>query len=199
MGGGKPKRSKRDLWFKLGRFITVVTLACFFLPFFGVSCDGLDVVHVSGADMVGGCKPGGIATEPTKEIGDGGRQGKPVVEVDNVPREPLAIAAFALALVVAGLSWVRSRRATIAAFALSIASIGALAGLYVKLRGDLDDRVVQQVSRESASNVIMKDAVIESGTRFGLWLTLGGLIGIAALSGLAAREQEHAPGGPPPA
>src|SRR5690606_31532548 len=108
MASSTPKSSKRDLWFKFGRFITGVTIACFFLPFFGVSCDGMEVVHVSGADMVGGCKPGGMLTEPTKEY-KGDRRGEPVVKVENVDREPLAIAALGLAVVVFGLSWVRSR------------------------------------------------------------------------------------------
>lgn len=67
MAETKPKRSKRDLWFKFGRFITGVTIACFFLPFFGVSCEGMDVVTFSGADMVGGCKPGGLVVEAAEQ------------------------------------------------------------------------------------------------------------------------------------
>src|SRR5262245_52636589 len=118
MADDKPKRSKKDLWFKLGRFITGLTIACFFLPFFGVSCEGMDVVNFSGVDMVGGCKPGGLiveAAEEGKRGGGGGMEGGDV-KIENVDREPLAIAALALALVVAGLSWVRSRGAMIGAF-----------------------------------------------------------------------------------
>lgn len=201
MASSTPKSSKRDLWFKFGRFITGVTIACFFLPFFGVSCDGMEVVHVSGADMVGGCKPGGMLTEPTKEY-KGDRRGEPVVKVENVDREPLAIAALGLAVVVFGLSWVRSRGAMIAAFALSLACIGALAGLYVKVGGTFDEQIDQQMKKETSGSALMKDVNVESGSRFGLWLTVGGLLGIAALTGLALWDPEHAPlspSGPPPA
>src|SRR5688572_4307621 len=106
MGDAKPKSSMREVWFKLGRFITGVTIACFFLPFFGVSCEGMDIVHFSGADMAGGCKPGGLITDAQDQKGmGGGAEMKADIKIDNVEREPLAIVALGLALVVAGLSW----------------------------------------------------------------------------------------------
>ena len=191
MADGKPKSSKRELWFKFGRFITGVTIACFFLPFFGVSCEGMDVVHMSGADMVGGCKPGGMLTDEKMMEGEESQ-----VKIDNVPREPLAIAALGLALVVAGLSWVRSRSAMIAAFALSLACIGALAGLYIKVGGDLDKQIEGELSKKGAGSAMMKETKVESGARFGLWLTIGGLLGVAVLSGLALKEKERF--APPP-
>lgn len=207
MADAKPKSSKRDLWFKLGRFITGVTIACFFLPFFGVSCEGMDVVHFSGADMAGGCKPGGLITdaqEQEKDLGPSARRGggSADIKIDNVDREPLAIAALGLALVVAGLSWVRSRRAMIGAFALSIACVGALAGLWVKVGADLDTAIEGELGKKSASSSIMKDTKVESGSRFGLWLSIAGLLGAAALTGLALKEKERepfAPTTPPPA
>jgi hypothetical protein len=205
MADTKPKSSKRDLWFKFGRFITGVTIACFFLPFFGVSCEGMDVVHFSGADMAGGCKPGGLITDAQKqdkEMGPGPSGGMGDIKIDNVEREPLAIVALALALVVAGLSWVRSRGAMTGAFVMSIACVGALAGLYIKVGGDLDKAIEGELGKKSAGSAIMKDTKVESGSRFGLWLSISGLLGAAALTGLALREKERAPFAPttpPPA
>ncbi len=205
MASTKPKSSKRELWFKFGRFITGLTIACFFLPFFGVSCEGMDVVNFSGADMVGGCKPGGLIADAAEEKGMGGptmsSQGD--IDLGNVEREPLAIAALGLALVVFGLSWVRSRGAMIGAFALSLACIGALAGLYIKVGGDLDTQIDQELKKKSnASSSMMKDVNVESGSRFGLWLSVAGLLGAAALTGMALKERERypfAPSAPPPA
>jgi hypothetical protein len=201
MADAKPKSSKRDLWFKFGRFITGVTIACFFLPFFGVSCEGMDVVNFSGADMVGGCKPGGlIADAQQQKESRGGGELKGDITIENVEREPLAIAALGLALVVAGLSWVRSKKAMFGAFALSLACIGALAGLYLKVGGDLDKAVEQEVGKTKGSRAgskIMKETKVEAGSRFGLWLTVAGLLGVAALTGLALKEPDGAPLAPP--
>jgi hypothetical protein len=205
MADAKPKSSKRDLWFKFGRFITGVTIACFFLPFFGVSCEGMDVINFSGADMVGGCKPGGLIADAQdqKGMGEGGGDEMGDVKITNVEREPLAIAALALALVVAGLSWVRSRGAMIGAFALSLACIGALAGLYIKVGGDLDKAIDAELTKKGAGSQMMKETKVEAGSRFGLWLTVAGLLGVAGLTGLAMKEKEgfsalQPPPGPPP-
>lgn len=205
MGEPKPKSSKRDLWFKFGRFITGVTIACFFLPFFGVSCEGMDVITFSGADMVGGCKPGGLIADAEEQSKDKGMKPDDMqgdIKVTNVEREPLAIVALALALVVAGLSWVRSRGAMIGAFVVSIACIGALTGLYIKVGGDLNKTVDAELSKKNAGSQMMKETKVEAGSRFGLWLTIGGLLGVAALSGLALKEKDRVgftPSAPPPA
>jgi hypothetical protein len=195
MADPKPKRSKRDLWFKFGRFITGITIACFFLPFFGVSCEGMDVITVSGTDMVGGCKPGGLLVdaqeEKAKERAGGGEMSDGDIKITNVDREPLAIVALLLALVVAGLSWVRERRAMIAALALSVACIGALAGLWLKVGGDMDKTIDTQLDKKGAGSQIMKDTKVEAGSRFGLWLSIGGLLGVAVLTGLALKEKEE--------
>src|SRR4051812_4549657 len=115
-------KSKRGLWFKFGRFITGLTIACFFLPFFGVSCQGMDLITISGADMVGGCSPGGMlgdAEGQAKGMGGMGKMdsmsSKPEMDVSKAPREPLAIVALLAALAVFGLSWVRTRKAMLAA------------------------------------------------------------------------------------
>jgi hypothetical protein len=206
MADSKPKKSKRDLWFKFGRFITGVTLACFFLPFFGVSCEGMDVITISGADMVGGCKPGGLAAEAQEqkqaERGHGDTSGGDI-HIDNVKREPLAIAAMGLAVLAAGFSWMRTRKGMVAALALSIACIGALAGLYIKVGGELDKAISAELGKKSAGSGMMKDTKVEAGARFGLWLSLAGLVGVAALTGAALREPDDLPPAyvksPPPA
>ena len=78
----------------------------------------MDVITVSGTDMVGGCKPGGAHRRPERrtrrprhETADGD------IKIENVKREPLAIVALVLAIAVFGFSWVRTRGAMIAAFA----------------------------------------------------------------------------------
>jgi hypothetical protein len=213
MADPKPKTSKRDLWFKFGRFITGLTIACFFMPFFGVSCEGMDVITISGADMVGGCQPGGLMVDAQKEKQKERARGEESdgdIKIPNVDREPLAIVALALALVVAGLSWVRSRGAMIAALALSLACIGALAGLYIKFGGEMDSKISAQSGKKDIGSTMMKDTKIDSGGRFGLWLTIGGLLGTAVLTGLALKEKANPdfpsaravpmppPGAPPP-
>ena len=193
MSEPKPKRSKRDIWFKFGRFITGVTIACFFLPFFGVSCEGMDVLDFSGTDMVGGCKPGGMAVEMEKQKAKdraAGVDSPGDITIPNVKREPLAIAALGLAIVVAGLSWVRSRGAMIAALALSLACVGALAGLYVKVNGDMASEISGRSGNKNAGSKLTKDIKIDHGSRFGLWLTIASLLGVAVITGLALKEKE---------
>jgi hypothetical protein len=204
MGEPKPKKTKREIWFKFGRFITGVTIACFFLPFFGVSCEGVDVITVSGADMVGGCKPGGLIAEADEQGKGGGMSGGGDMEmkIDNVKREPLAIAAFALALVAAGLAWVRSRKATLSALCVSIACVGALTGLYIKVGGDMKKAVDAELSKKNTGSQVMKDTKVDTGSRFGLWLVVLGLVGTGVLAGRALKEEDgpggFAPSTPPP-
>lgn len=195
--------SKRRLWFKFGRFITGLTIACFFLPFFGVSCEGLEVVTVSGADMAGGCKPGGLIAEAEEKKGRaGGDDQMGGVTLDEVPREPLAIVALALAVVVFGLSWVRSRGAMLGAAALSVACLGVLIGLYLKVGGQLQRDVDKELGKSSMGSEMMKKTEVDAGARYGLWATCIGLLGAAVLCGLALKEPEgteHVPPAPPPA
>ena len=192
--------SNRARWFKFGRFISSITNACFFLPFFGVSCQGMEVITISGADMVGGCKPGGLladaADQKEKHSGLGGASAssdmKGDIKVDKVPREPLAIVALGLALAVFGLAWVRTKKAMTAAAALSIACIGALIGLWLKVGGDMNADVAKATSKDKSGlgGEMMKDTKVDAGSRFGLYLTCIGLLGCAALAGRAAREPE---------
>ena len=196
--------SKRELWNKAGRFFTGAVVLCFFLPFFGVSCNGMEIVKFSGADMVFGCKPGGMVAEMEAEPGMG------EMKVENVDHEPLAIVAFGLGLAVFGLAWVRKRPAMIGAGVLSIAAVGALAGLYVEVKGDIDAEMkegrkmglgdpsgdIDAPAVQSAS--FDRDIDIDAGSRFGFWLTCLGFIGIAALVTLAVREPDLPPPPPPP-
>src|SRR5262245_57933282 len=169
--------TKRTLWNKIGRFITGATVLCFFLPFFGISCDGFDVVTVSGTDMVIGAKPGGAAANARGSEGT-------TVQVENVPIEPLAIAALALALIGFALAWLRTRQALLGSSIVAIAGLGVLIGLYIKVNGDLKDSIAAQ--REKSK----RTGVVEAGGRMGLWLTGLGLLGTAALSGMALAERE---------
>lgn len=214
--------NKLTLWRKLGRFLTPAVVLLFFLPFFGVSCEGMEIVSVSGADMVGGCKPGGmindIAKEEERDPDRGDRPSK-LPKIGNVKREPLAIAAMALALIAAGLAWVRSRQALLGAFVVSLLGLGSLIGLYIGATGKLEKAITSQlekkagvedgtVSRGGGLGRLSKDK-IDAGARAGFWITCLGFVGVAALAGLALREKEDpdarpasppapAPGGSPP-
>lgn len=198
--------SKRRLWFKFGRFISGLTIACFLLPFFGVSCEGVDVVTMSGADMVGGCEPGGLVSGAKDSAGGKDDMGGLDLKVDKVPREPLAIVALALAFGVFGLSWVRTRKAMTGAAALSLVCLGALIGLYLKVGGDLKKDIADYGKKDEAGSIggqMMKDTKVEAGARFGLYLACMGLIAAGAISGLALKEPEGSehdapPSAPPP-
>ncbi|MDB4956348.1 MAG: hypothetical protein JWO36_3917 [Myxococcales bacterium] len=184
-------------WNKFGRFISGIVIGCFFLPFFGISCDGMDVVTFSGTDMVGGCKPGGVLTQmdddqknhPEKKTGSVD------IKIENTPREPLAIAAFAVVLVCFGLAWVRTRKALLASCALSIVGLALLIALYVKVKGDLGRDIDEQASKGSK---MLKKGEVSAGGRMGLWGACLGLIAISTLTGLALKEKD-APDPQPPA
>jgi hypothetical protein len=182
--------SKRKLWNRFGRLFSGVVIACFFLPFFGISCDHLDVVQISGADMVAGCKPGGLLTSQKEH--ESAKEGD--IKVENVPREPLAIAAFGCALVAFALAWKRSRNALLGACGISIVGIGLLIALFFKFGADLEAQLDEDMKHQSDVKIMKKEEV-SSGGRYGLWLTAFGLLSIATITGLALREPEE----PPPA
>jgi hypothetical protein len=173
--------SKRVLWNKIGRYFSALVIAAFFLPFFGVSCDGMEVITVSGADMVGGCKPGGMIAEMEKEEGrqrkkrmddpdmDGtgeSKQGGMSGHVDNVEREPLAMVALALAIVGFAVAWLRSRKGLTLSFGVAIATIGVLIGLWVKVGGTLREAVDKEaLGKTNTSSRMTKDVKIDAGGR----------------------------------
>jgi hypothetical protein len=200
--------SKLVLWQKAGRFFTAVVVLCFFLPFFGISCNGMEVVKVSGADMVGGCKPGGMINELDDKMGElgGSTYGGGMPGVD---REPFAIAAMALALAGFGLAWSRRRQALQAGAVVAVLGIASLVGLWVVMNDKLSD--TSELSKKAGGgggdmdfgDEMAKDVKVDSGARMGFWLTLLGFAGIAALTIAALREKEgavgpHSAGYPPP-
>ncbi|HPH67390.1 MAG TPA: hypothetical protein PLF40_16655 [Kofleriaceae bacterium] len=198
--------SKLTLWHKGGRFFSGLVIILFFLPFFGVSCQGMDVISVSGTDMVAGCKPGGIASEAEEQ----GAKNTGSVSVENVPREPLAIVAFLLAVAVFAMAWVRTRGALVAACVLAFAGVIALGGLWIVVGGKLKDEVTDALKKDQsdaggAAREMTKDMMkdVEAGSRFGLWISALGLLGIGSLTLLALRERTPAEGiavgAPPPA
>jgi hypothetical protein len=195
----KPKMTKRDLWAKLGKVITGLTIACFYLPFFGVSCEGMEFVTISGTDMVGGCRPGGMATEmedqaKSRGMDTGGgtlaSSRKSDIKVEKVPVEPLAIVALVLAVGAFGMSWLRTRQGMLGVLVLSIACLGALAGVYVKVGGKLKDEIEVATKEKGMGGKMMRDTKVDAGSRFGLYAVCGGLIASAVLCGLALRERD---------
>jgi hypothetical protein len=202
--------SKRGTWQRLGRYFSAIVIAAFFLPFFGVSCEGMEVITVSGADMVGGCKPGGMIAQMEKEEGrarkrvgvdendsrGGGRMSDSMGgAVDNVEREPLAIVALALAVLGFAAAWVRTRTGLMASLALAIATIGVLVGLWVKVGGTLREAVDKETLGKSEG--MKRDVKIDAGSRYGLWLTGIMLFSIIGLTARALREPENMPDAPP--
>lgn len=185
--------SKRKLWNRFGRLFSGVVIACFFLPFFGISCDHMDIVQISGADMVVGCRPGGLLASQKEH--ESAKHSEGSVELQNVPREPLAIAAFGCALVAFALAWKRTRGAMLGACGVSIVGIGLLIALFFKFGSDLETQLAEDMKKQSEVKILKKEEV-SSGGRYGLWLTAFGLLSIATITGLALREPEDAPPAP---
>jgi hypothetical protein len=189
--------SKLTWWRKGGRFLTGLVVLCFFLPFFGVSCRGFDVVTISGMDMVGGCKLDA--------------RGASADELPKAEVEPLAIIAVACAVVGFGLAWVKTRGALIGALVVSIAGLGALGGLYFKVKSNLDDAVEKELDKKGEKGgdtsrteaKIMEEMDLDVGARMGLWLTALGMVSVAGLAGMALKDTSGGPaaavpiGGPP--
>jgi len=194
----KAKRSLRVWWKRFGRYCSAVVVACFFLPFFGVSCQGLDMVTASGADMVGGCRPGGLLTEAADEKSErhaGAGDMDADIKIENVDREPLAMVAMGLCVALLALSLLSTRGALVGCLLLALAGLGSLGGLYAKvnkdIHGKLDDYGKTQVEKE-----MTKDKDVEAGSRYGLWIVGLGLIGIAGVTAAALREKDQsAPSG----
>jgi len=185
--------SKLDLWHKAGRIVTAVVVLCFFLPFFGVSCNGMEVVKVSGADMIGGCKPRGMINDVADRMESLGGEGGQGGTMPGVDIEPFAIGALVLALAGFGLAWSRKRQALLAACITAALGVAAMAGLWVTMNGKLNDETdkVMDAERGGLGRGLQSEANIDAGSRFGFWLTTLGFLGIAALTATALREKEH--------
>lgn len=172
--------AQRSMWNRIGKFVGGLVIVCFFLPFFGVSCDGMDVITISGADMVGGCKPGGLIAAAEDE---GQMQGgKLETKIDNVDVEPFAIAALVLVLVMFGLSFLASRSATRNALIAAVLSLGLLVALYIKINGAMGD-AVEKEARSIKQGRMMSEVNVDAGGRFGLW---GVGLGLFAVIGMTA-------------
>lgn len=187
-------------WNSLGKWISGIVLACFFLPFFGISCNGMDAIHFSGADMVGGCKPGGLMVEAAEEgktkHGDGDADTMKLEgKIDSVGREPLAIVALAAALIVFGSAWKRSKGARALSLGFALVSLGALAGMFVTVRGKLDDQIAEQNKAKNGGieHEIKKDVKIEADVRWGFFVTAFGMLTLAGLAGAALKQGEDPP------
>lgn len=204
--------SKLRLWRRFGRISSAVILACFFLPFFGVSCGGMDMINASGADMVGGCRPGGLLMDAqekdkhkhhssmdTDDDSMASGTGDMDLKIDNVDREPLAIAALALCVALLALSLLRTRGALVGAMLLSIAALGTLGGLYAKVTKKINDDIAEMDRKDPGAQdpdslalkkKLDKDVDIDVGGRYGLWMVALGLLGTAVVTGLALREKD---------
>ena len=188
--------AQRSMWSKLGKYVSAIVIACFFLPFFGVSCDGMDVITISGADMVGGCKPGGLIAAAEE---DGKMQGGSIeTKVENVAVEPFAIVALALVVILFGLSFVGSKTALRATLAVAVLAIGMLVALYLKIGSDMREAVDKE-SKSLKKGRMTSDVEVEAGGRFGLWLAGIGLLSVIGMSASAMlRKPTAAPEVVPP-
>ena len=202
------------LWKRFGRISSAVIVACFFLPFFGVSCAGMDMVTASGADMVGGCRPGGLlmdaadkekahahgaATDDDSMAGADTMSGVDM-KIDNVDREPLAIVAMAVCVALLALSFLSTRGALVGCMLLALAGLGTLGGLYVKMTKEISTKMADLDKKDpgasdpdsvSLKKKLDKDADVDAGSRYGLWIVALGLIGTAVVTGLALREKDQ--------
>jgi len=195
----KVKRSARVWWKRFGRYCSAVVVACFFLPFFGVSCAGMDMVTASGADMVGGCRPGGLLMEAQDKKGAPGEADADVsgmdVKIDNVDREPLAIVAMGLCCALLALSFLSTRSALVGCLLLALAGLGSLGGLYAKVSKEIHTKM-DDFGKGEMQKEMAKDKDVDAGSRYGLWMVGLGLISIAGITAMALREKDQsAPSG----
>lgn len=203
--------SKLRLWRRFGKISSAVILACFLLPFFGVSCGGMDMVTASGTDMVGGCRPGGLLMEAqdkekhakhtAEDMGEDADAAPDDMDlkIDNVDREPLAIVALGLCVALLAMAFLRTRGAMLGAMLLSIAALGTLGGLWFKVTKKIDNDIAELDKKDPGAQdpesvalrgKLDKDMKVDAGSRYGLWLVAFGLLGTAVVTGLALKERE---------
>jgi len=184
--------AQRTLWSKIGKFVTAFVLVCFFLPFFGVSCDGMDVITVSGADMVGGCKPGGLIASAEESQKSGGVTGGSLeTKIEKVDVEPFAIGALVLVVVVLVLSFLATKSAVRGALIAAVLAIGMLIALYVKIGGEMREAVDKE-AQAMASGRMSKDVEVSAGGRIGLWIVGLGLLSVIGMTASAMLAKPRA-------
>lgn len=197
----------RRFFSRFGSVFSGVVVVAFFLPFFNITCAGIDVLHWSGFDMVHGGKPAGQIVEMAegmkKEFGDKDqtkkKKKKKEKEIGGVPVRALAIVAFGAALVMFGLGFVKRRQAVIACAVLGVVGFGSLIGLYVQVKADVmgDNRIAAEKPEkitpmaDQAQAVVDKAPKVEFGTDIGFWVANLGFLAVAVLGFLAAREPDE--------
>lgn len=102
-----------------------IAIICFFLPFINVTCSGEKVATLTGIQLVTG-----TTIEQPSMFGE-------KKQVRKVEGEPLAILAFLSAIVGLGLSFLKSRKSSIAPAIMGIAGLILLLLLKAKLDNDI--------------------------------------------------------------
>jgi len=172
-----------------------------------VSCGGMDMVTASGTDMVGGCRPGGLLMDAqdkqkhhksadAEEMMGGDDMD---MKIDNVDREPLAIAALGLCVALLAMAFLRTRGAMLGAMLLSIAALATLGGLWFKVTQKIDSDIAELDKKDPGAQdpdsvalrgKLDKDMKVDAGSRYGLWMVAFGLLGTAVVTGLALKERD---------
>jgi hypothetical protein len=173
------------------------------------------MITASGADMVGGCRPGGMVMEAADQQkqrhhamdGDDGAAATGNMDmdlkIDKVDREPLAIVAMALCIALLAVSLLRTRGAMLGAMILSIAALATLGGLYGKVKTKINDDIAEMDKKDPGAQdpeskafkkKLVKDMEIDAGGRYGLWIVMLGLIGTAVVIGMALKEKDEGQG-----
>ena len=205
-------KSKLRLWRRFGRISSAVIVLCFFAPFFGVSCGGMDMVTASGVDMVGGCRPGGMLMDAadkqkhhsaSMDEDDAMGMGDMDLKIDKVDREPLAIVALALCVALLALSLLKTRGALVGALLLSLGATASLGGLWVKVNKKIGDQISEMDKKDPGAQdpdslamkkKLDKDMKIDAGSRYGLWAVVILLMGTATVTALALKEKDEGQG-----
>ncbi len=202
------QQTKKSPWAKFGKALHIAVVVAFFLPFFGISCrdkdmpggESIDVITISGTDMALGCAPGGMISEANnsdemKGMGDD-------IKVDKVKIEPLAIIALLAAVGGVLVSFLlKGRKAVMASLITSVICLGTVVGIWIKVGGEIDHEITDKMKADMDKSSMMRDSVVESGPRMGLWISLACLAACAALGALALKDRETmpdvgSPGGP---
>lgn len=139
--------------FSPGIFALIIIL--FFLPFVAVTCSGQHVTTLSGIQVVTGTT-----------VSDPSAFGQ-TASAQKVGGEPMAIVAFILPFIGLGLSFLKSRKSSIAP--AIIGGLGAASILLIKAR--IDDEVFKQ-----------GQGMLQTEYQIGFWLIFWGYILATALN-----------------
>lgn len=139
-----------------------IALICFFLPFIDVSCSGQKIGSFTGIQLVTG-----ITIEQSVMWEEGRAQ--------KVDREPLAIAAFISAFMGLGLSFIKSRKSSIAPAVMGAAGVILL----LLLKSKIDSEVLRQ-----------GEGMIQVEYGIGFWLTFLSFLSAAVLNVVLAMQSK---------